>query len=260
MPKNRLLLISLAALIVALGTIVFAPFVVSNGVRLWLRWQAHRQQLKIELGKIAAPFLRPVSIERIRVTSEPGAATQIELNAELAILHLSLAKILAGRGDGVRTLSIQRARAAIRRDYSEKVRAMLFNWTALQSLLPANFDIAHLDFRVENGPTVILLRNAAISGSQIEAGRFSAGELTITSPLFRQTFSQLRGAIKWQEDRLTIGGLNLARGVHLESPTLEFSRPDKQRDALPFALDVFGGKSLARLSNPTAARHYLWIL
>jgi len=117
MPKNRLLLISLAALIVALGTIVFAPFVVSNGVRLWLRWQAHRQQLKIELGKIAAPFLRPVSIERIRVTSEPGAATQIELNAELAILHLSLAKILAGRGDGVRTLSIKRARAAIRRDY-----------------------------------------------------------------------------------------------------------------------------------------------
>src|SRR5439155_26385004 len=42
---------------------------------------------------------------------------------------------------------------------------------------------------------VILLRNAALSGNQIEAGRCSAGELTITSPLFRQTFSQLRGAI-----------------------------------------------------------------
>src|SRR6266513_179541 len=176
MPKNRLLLISLAALIVALGAIVFAPFVVSNGVRLWLRWQAHRQQLKIELGKVAAPFLRPVSIERIRVTSQTGAATQIELNAEGAVLHLSLVKILAGRSDGVRTLSIQAARAEIRRDYSEKVRAMPFNWTALQSLLPANFDIAHLDSRVENGPTVILLRNASLSGNQIEAGRFSAGE------------------------------------------------------------------------------------
>ena len=260
MPKNRLLLISLAALIVALGTIVFAPFVVSNGVRLWLRWQAHRQQLKIELGKIAAPFLRPVSIERIRVTSEPGAATQIELNAELAILHLSLAKILTGRGDGVRTLSIQRARAAIRRDYSEKVRAMRFNWTALQSLLPANFGIAHLDFRVENGPTVILLRNAAISGSQIEAGRFSAGELTITSPLFRQTFSQLRGAIKWQEDRLTIGGMNLARGVDLQSITIDLSRLDKERADLQFDLDVFGGKIRASISNEWPGQHSIWNL
>src|SRR5207244_10323840 len=101
--------------------------------------------------------------------------------------------------------------------------AMPFNWTALQSLLPANFDIAHLDSRVENGPTVILLRNASLSGNQIEAGRFSAGELTITSPLFRQTFSQLRGAIKWQEDRLTIGGVNLARGVDLQSITIDLS-------------------------------------
>jgi len=34
MPKNRLFLISLSTLMVALGMIVFAPFVVSNGLRL----------------------------------------------------------------------------------------------------------------------------------------------------------------------------------------------------------------------------------
>ena len=75
MPKNRLLLISLALLMVALGAIVFAPFIVSNGLRLWLHWQANRQHLKIEIGKITAPFLRPVSIERIRGTSEKGTAS-----------------------------------------------------------------------------------------------------------------------------------------------------------------------------------------
>src|SRR2546430_9753273 len=135
---------------------------------------------------------------------------------------------------------------------------MPFNWTALQSLLPANFDIAHLDFRVENGPTVILLRNAAISGSQIEAGRFSAGELTITSPLFRQTFSQLRGAIKWQEDRLTIGGMNLARGVDLQSITIDLSRLDKERADLQFDLDVLGGKIRASVSNEWPGQHSIW--
>ena len=258
MPKNRLLLISLATVMVVLGTIIFAPFVVSNGLRLWLRWQAHRQQLKIELGKIAAPLLRPVSIERIRVTSEKGAATQIALNAERAILHLSLAKILAGRGDGVRTLSIQRARAEIRSDYSESVRPARFNWTALQSLLPANFDIAHLDLRVENGPSVVLLRNAAVSGNQIEAGRFSAGEFTITSPLFRQTFSQLRGATKWQEDRLTVGGMSLARGLDLQSIIVDLSRLDKKRADLQFDLDVLGGKIRASVSNEWPGQHSIW--
>src|SRR5438270_2901677 len=258
MPKNRLLLISLATLIVLLGTIVFAPFVVSNGLRLWLHWQAHRQQLKIELGKISAPLLRPVSIVRIRVTSKPGAATQIELNAEQTILHPSLAKILTGRGDGVRTLSIQRARAEIRRDYSQSVRPAHFNWTALQTLLPVNFDIGHLDLRVENGPNVVLLRNASISGNQIEAGRFSAGEFTIISPLLRQTFSQLRGATKWQEDRLTVGGMNLARGLDLQSITIDLSRLDKERADLQFDLDVLGGKIRANISNEWSGHHSIW--
>ncbi len=258
MPKNRLLLISLATLIVVLGTIVFAPFVVSNGLRLWLHWQAHRQQLKIELGKISAPLLRPVSIVRIRVTSKPGAATQIDLSAEQTILHPSLAKILTGRGDGVRTLSIQRARAEIRRDYSQSVRPARFNWTALQMLLPTNFDIGHLDLRVENGPTVVLLRNASISGNQIEAGRFSAGEFTITSPLLRQTFSQLRGATKWQEDRLTVGGMNLARGLDLQSITIDLSRLDKERADLQFDLDVLGGKIRASISNEWPGERSIW--
>ena len=258
MPKNRLLLISLAILIVALGTIVFAPFVVSNGLRLWLGWQAHRQQLKIEIGKIAAPLLRPVSIERIRITSEKGAAPQIELNAERATLHLSLSKILAGRGDGVRTLSVQTARAEIHRDYSESVKPVRFNWTALQALLPANFDIGHLDLRVENGPTVILLRNATISGNQIEAGRFLAGEFTITSPMLRQTFSQLQGATKWQEDRLTVGGMNLARGLDLQSITIDLSRLDKERADLQFDLDVLGGKIRASVSNEWPGQHSIW--
>jgi len=254
MPKNRLLLISLVILMVALATIVFAPFVVSNGLRLWLHWQAHRQHLKIEVGKIAAPFLRPVSIERIRITGEKGVATQIELTAAHTIFHFSL----TGRSGWVRTLSIQSARAEIRRDYSESVKPAPFNWTALQGMLPFNFDIGHLDLRVENGPTVVLLRNAAISGNQIEAGRFSAGELAITSPMFRQTFSQLRGATKWQEDRLTIGGMNLARGLDLQSLTIDLSRLNKQRADLQFDLDVLGGKIRASVSNEWPGQHSFW--
>ena len=258
MGKKRLLLILFAALIAALATIVFAPFVVSNGIRIWLGWQAGRQQLKIELGKISAPLLRPVSIERIHVTTDQGLATRIDLTAEDAVLHLNLIKIVSGKGDGIRTLWIKSARAEIRRDYSQSARPVRFNWGGLQSLLPTNFDISHLDLRVENGPTVVVLHNCAISGNQIESGSFTAGEFTITSPLLRQKFSQLRGATKWQEDRLTVGGMNLSNGLDLQSITIDLSRLDKERADLQFDLDVFGGKIRGSISNEWPGKHSLW--
>lgn len=258
MRNNRLLLISLALLLVAIGMIVFAPFVVSNGLRIWLRWQAHHQHLKIEYGKVFAPLLRPVSVDRIRVSSEPGSATKIDLNGEQAIFHLNLVKILSGRGAGIRTLSIKNARVEIRRDYSESAQPAPFNWSALQSVLPLNFEIARLDLRVENGPTVIVLHNGAISGNQMESGRFNAGEFTITSPLFRQSFSQLRGATKWQENHLTIGGMNLARGLDLQYITIDLSRLDKQRADLQFDLDVLGGKIRGSVSNEWPGKHSIW--
>src|SRR5262249_36651071 len=121
--------------------ILFAPFVVSNGLRIWLGWQAHRKVLNVDSEKTPAPLLRPVSIERIHVTSEPVSATRIDLNGEQAVFHLNLAKIVAGRGNGIRTLLIKSARAEIRRDYSESAQEPAhFNWGALQSLLPAPFD------------------------------------------------------------------------------------------------------------------------
>ena len=152
MRKNRLLLMmSFAALMVALGTVVFAPFVASNGLRIWLHWQAHRQQLKIELGKTSAPLLRPVSIERIHVTSEPGSATRIDFTGEQTQFHLRLIRIVSGKGDGIRTLSINTARIEIRRDYSESARPARFNWGALQSRVTGPG--SHTQYLSTNGVT-----------------------------------------------------------------------------------------------------------
>ncbi len=259
MPRKRLLLIAILVL-AALAGIALSPALTSAALRGWLYWQAHRQHLKIEIGKIEAPLLRPVTIDRIRVTNEPAVATQIDLNAEHVTLHLKLARIIAGKSDGVHALSIQNARAEVRRDFSGGKRPLDFNWRALQALLPANFQIDRIDLRVENGPSVVLIRNAFISGNQIEAGRFSAGEVAITSPMFRQTFSRLRGATKWQENRLTIGGLNLARGLDLQSLLIDLSRLDDQRADLQFDLDVLGGKIRASISNEWDEQHSIWNL
>ena len=259
MSRTRLLLLA-SVLLAALAGIALSPELVASALRGWLHWQASRQHLKIELGKIDAPFLRPVSIDRIRITNEPGVSTQIDLTAEHAILRLNLARLIAAKTNGVHGLSIQNTHAAIRRDFSGSKQPLNFNWRALQALLPANFEIARLDLRVENGPSVVLLRNAAISGNQIESGRFSADEFALTSPLFRQTFSQLRGATKWQENRLTIGGLNLARGIDLQSIIIDLSRFDDERADLQFDLDVLGGKIRGSISNEWAGQHSIWNL
>ena len=259
MPRKRLLLIAIIVL-AALAGIALAPVLTASAVRTWLFWQARRQHLKIEVGKIEVPFLRPVSIDRMRITNEPAVATQIELTAEHAALHLKLARIIAGKTEGINALNIQNAHAEVRRDFSGGKRPLDFNWRSLQRLLPANFQIDRLDLRVENGPSVMMLRNASISGNQIESGRFSAGEIAVSSPMFRQTFYQLRGATKWQENRLTIGGLNLARGVDLQSLLIDLSRLDDQRADLQFDLDVLGGKIRGSISNEWGGQNSIWNL
>jgi hypothetical protein len=259
MSKNRwVLVICLSFLLAGLATIVLAPVVVANGLRVWLRWQAQRQQLQIETGKIQAPFLRPVTIDTVRVTNKAGALPHIELRAERVVLQPRLAGLLAGRGDAIRALSIETSRVEIRRDFEKATGHERFNWAALQALLPTNFNLARLDLRIENGPTVIVMRNAAISANQIQSGRATADELAITSPWFRQTFSQLRGATKWQENRLSVGGINLSSGLDLQSFTIDLSHLGSERTDLQFDLDAFGGKIRASISNEWRAQHSNW--
>src|ERR1051325_925572 len=257
MSRKRLLLIAFVML-AALAGIALSPVVVASGTRGWLMWQAHRQHLKIELANLNAPLLHPVSIGRLHITNDPGVSTKIDLTAENVTLRLSVARIVRGKSDSLRGLSIQSARVEVRRDFSGPKQPIDFNWRALQALLPSNFQVSQLNLRVENGPSVVMLRNAAISGNQIESGRFSADEFTIVSPLFRQTFSRLRGATKWQDDRLTLGGLNLTRGIDLQSLMIDLSRLENERADLQFDLDVFGGNIRASISNEWGGKGSLW--
>src|SRR6266568_1587259 len=105
---------------------------------------------------------------------------------------------------------------------------------------------------------MILLRNGSLSASETEAGRFSAGEVMISSPWFRQTFSQLRGATNWQNNRLTLAGLTLTRGLDLQSITADLSRLGNQRVGLEFDADTFGGKIRGNISDSWRSQHSNW--
>ncbi len=104
-----------------------------------------------------------------------------------------------------------------------------FAWRTLGDLLPDNFRLSGVELHVENGDTVVDLRNGTLSGAQIEAGVFSAGEITIVSPWFRKSFSDLRGATSWQDNRLSIGALTLTRGLDLDAVSIDLSQIGESR-------------------------------
>ncbi len=243
----------------ALIVIWFTPFTVSNGIRLWVWWKGRQEGLIVKIDKIDAPLLRPVTLRGLKVTSTSGNAFRIELTAAQASAALNLRSILLGMGGrAIRSVAIQQLRGELRHDNPGGRAITPRGWRTMQTLLPQNLTIGSAAVRVEDGPTVMLLRNAFLSASEIEAGRFYADEVMIASPWFRQTFSQLGGATNWQGNRLTVAALRLTRGFDLQSITLDLSRIEKQRIGLEFDVDAFGGKLRASTSHEWHSPHFNW--
>ncbi len=255
--RNRILLIALSILLVGATAVWFTPFIVSRGLRLWISWKARQQHLVVKIDKIDAPLLRPVVMRGIHIASAPGNSVNLNVDATQATFDFNLAAVILRRGRSIRSLSVDDFHVE-----THRLRPGAFlsesGWIAMQKLFPLKFNFSKFDLRMEDGATVILLRNASMSGSEIEAGQFSAGEVTIASPLFRQTFGQLRGSTNWQNDHLTVAGLSLARGLDLQWMTFDLSQVGRQRLALDFDVDAFGGKIRASISNEWLPGSSLW--
>src|SRR5437879_7043159 len=257
--KNRLFLFSLLVLLAALLAIVFAPFAVSNGLRLWVWWKSRQEGLAVSIDKIDAPFLQPVVIRSLHVKSVRADALQIDLTATQVEVYLNFSRILLHRrGRAIRNLSIEDLHGEIRRENPNARGITKSGWGTLQKLLPQQCSLRSSEVRVQNGPHRIWLRSGTVAASEIAAGRFSAGELMIASPWLRQPFSQLRGATRWDTNRLTLAGLTLARGLDLESVSLDFSRLGSQRVRLEFDADVFGGKIRGNIAHEWHSPRYNW--
>lgn len=256
--KKRFLLGAVILLIAGLLAVCFSPFAVSNGLRLWMAWKARHENLTVKIDKIEAPFLRPVVIQGFRVTSAPDAAFRIDISVTRATLSLNFSSMfLRTRGRAIQTLSAEGLHVELHRQHPGTTISER-GWKTLQKILPANLVLDQLDLRWEDGRTVVLLRGVSLSAREIEAGRFTASQVMVSSPWLRQTFSNLRGATNWQDDRLIIAGLSLNRGLDLQSLKTDLSHLGSQHLGLDFDLDAFGGKIRASISNEWSAEHSNW--
>src|SRR2546423_6077713 len=186
--RKRLLIFFGILLLAAAGTALFAPFVVANGIRLWLWWSARSEGVSVEIERIEAPFLRDVAIRGLRVKPAKAAPHEVNLQADKVVLDLDLRRwIFARRARLLRLISIDQLTGSVRT--TSQTRAENLDWRRLQQLVPDNFRIADLDLDVETESSTVSLRGLFLSASQVESGRFFARRIFVTSPYLRQTFA-----------------------------------------------------------------------
>ena len=258
MRFKKFLLIFCASLLVAGVLSVFlAPFVVAAGLRLWIARTAQQEGLRIEFGKIEAPLLRPVVVHNLQIASRPEAPFRVRIESSRVELALNLSALLSrSRGHVLRALTTDGMIVDIRRN--PQSTSQRFAWRTLDDLLADNFRLSGVELHVENGDTIIDLQGGTLSGAQIEAGVFTATEITIVSPWFRKSFSDLRGATSWQENRLSIGALTLTRGLDLDAISIDLSQIGESRIGLELSMDAFGGKIRASVSSDDHADKRTW--
>ncbi len=256
--KHRIILaLAIAATLIALAV---SPLLVADGVRAWIWWTARSEKLTVKIDKVEAPFLRPVVLHNVSLTSAPNALFRIDARAAQMSVRLNFKRILlrtrdrALRDVTISDLHLQIHRNAGGKDFPERV------WSSWQRLFPGSAKIDKFDLRVENEAVVALIRGGALSFSEVEPGRFSANEITIASPLVRQTFSQLHASTRWQENHLTLAGLGLTRGLDLQSLTFDLSRLSKRNVATEFDLDAFGGNIRGDISTDWRTQPPNWVV
>jgi hypothetical protein len=257
--KKKLLILCGSLLVAGILGVCLTPLLVASGLRLWIARTERQEGLRIEVGKIEAPLFRPVVVHQLRIASQAGATFRVMVEASRVELALNFAAIFTrSRGRFLRSLTGETIVVDIRRNPETPPPTQRFAWRALEDSLADNFKLSGVELHVENGDTVVDLHNGVLSGAQIEAGVFSASDITIASPLFRKSFSNLRGATSWQENRLTIGALTLTRGLDIDVVSIDLSHIGESRLALEMAVDAFGGKLRARVSSEDHGETRTW--
>lgn len=238
--RQRLLVFLGILLFAALLTALLAPFAVSRGMRTWLDWAARRQGVTVQCGKIDAPFLHEVTIDDLRIGPAEKNGRAVNLQARRVTIDLNFRGwLFARQARLVHAIDVDHLTGGIQQSGAPGKEKL--DWRNLHRLLPDRFRFHDADLEVATAATSFVFRGVELSASEIESGNFLAHEVSVTAPFLRQTFAGLRGATSWENDRLTIAGISLVRGLDLEALTIDLSRLTKRQLGLEFSLDAFGG-------------------
>src|SRR3977135_1933064 len=115
--KRFLLLFGASLLVAGVLAVFLTPLVVAGGLRLWIARTAQQEGLHVEVEKIEAPFLRPVVVHKLKVTSQADAPFQVKIEAPRVELALNLAALVKQSSRRLlRSLAVEAINVDIRRN------------------------------------------------------------------------------------------------------------------------------------------------
>ena len=236
----------------------FASPVLERSIAAWLRYEARRSGLVLTFSEIHAPLFRPVTITDLKIVGAGLDADHLEFDATRIEAGLRLAGIF-GRAEKSHLLSslrIEHAKLFVRG--RAPVSAGPIDWIALDRLLPERFEIFADQLRLEQPFSFVAFQDAKISGSKGNSGSLSIGTVEIRAPFLEKRFPHVRGVTRWQDDRLSIGSLNLLEGFAIDSLVIDLTALRTGRVGTDLGVSLLGGKMRANIATERPGKTRIW--
>src|SRR5207237_7421120 len=140
MPARRKMLLALSFVLLALLLAsLLAPPIMERSIPIWLRFEAARSGLAVNFSDIHAPFLRPIKIRNLQITSAGVGGVHFEFTAPTVEAGLGLSAIFGTKNKSHPLRSIRVKHARIFLGGRAPVSAQVIQGPTLAALLAARF-------------------------------------------------------------------------------------------------------------------------
>src|SRR5437762_3773692 len=217
-------LLALGFVLLALVVLTFVvPPLMEHTIAAWLRYEVRRSGLVVSFSEIHAPLFRPVEIRELKIVGAGLDADHVEFDAGRIEAGLSFAAFFGGseKSHLLSSLRVEHAKFFIRG--RAPLSAGPVDWTALARLLPERFEIFADQLRLEQPFSLLAFQDTKVSASKGNSGILSIGAVEMRAPSLEKHFAHIRGMTRWQEDRLSIGSINLLEGFTIDSLVIDLT-------------------------------------
>src|SRR6266478_2263511 len=132
------------------------------------------------------------------------------------------------------------------------------DWTALARFLPERFEIFADQLRLEQPFSLLAFEDTKVSASKGNSGIVSIGAVEMRAPFLEKRFAHVRGVTRWQDDRLSIGSVNLLEGFTFDSLVIDLTGLRIGRVGTDLGVSVLGGKMRANIATERPGKTRLW--
>jgi hypothetical protein len=252
-------LLALGFVLLALVVLIFlVPPLMEHSIAAWLRYETRRSGLVVGFSEIHAPLFRPVEIRELKIVGAGLDAEHFEFDAGRLEAGLSFAAFFgeSEKSHLLSSLRVEHAKFFIRG--RAPLSAGPIDWTALARLLPERFEIFADQLRLEQPFSLLAFEDTKVSASKGNSGIVSIGAVEMRAPFLEKRFAHVRGITRWQDDRLSIGSINLLEGFTIDSLVIDLTGLRAGRVGTDLGVSVLGGKMRANIATERPGKTRLW--